>query len=511
MANSAQPVLHLKRVAIDTYHENVAYLHRDCPVYKAEGFQALSKIEIQQDGKRILAVLNVVDDECIVMPGQLGLSEQAFDHLAVEEGSNVRVNHAEPPLSMEFVREKLSGERITQDKFHHIIQDIAHNRYSKPEIAAFIVAVSEAGLDRDEVLYLTNAMVDSGQKLDWEEKRVVDKHCIGGIPGNRTSMLVVPIVAAFGLLCPKTSSRAITSPAGTADTMEVLAQVDLPVERLHQIVREQRGCLAWGGTAKLAPADDVLISVERPLAIDSQAQMVASILSKKRACGSTHLLIDIPAGPTAKVRSMKEAMHLRKLFEYVGDRIGLITQVIITDGRQPIGRGIGPVLEAQDVLRVLRNDPEAPHDLREKSLQLAGRLIEFDNDIRGGEGYEVARDILDSGRALYKMEQIIEAQGKQTIQYALGTLTKEIEAQEDGTVVEINNLTMARIARLAGAPMDKGAGVYMLKRIGDRVKKGDPLYRIYSQFPADFQFSCNFAAKNSGFRIGKAEDQQFTW
>lgn len=511
MANTAQPALHLKRVAIDTYHENVAYLHRDCPVYKAEGFQALSKIEIQQDGKRILAVLNVVDDQCIVMPGQLGLSEQAFDHLGVEEGSNIRVNHAEPPLSMEFVREKLSGERITQDKFHHIIQDIAHNRYSKPEIAAFIVAVSEAGLDRDEVLYLTNAMVDSGQKLDWEEKRVVDKHCIGGIPGNRTSMLVVPIVAAFGLLCPKTSSRAITSPAGTADTMEVLAQVDLPVERLHQIVREQRGCLAWGGTAKLAPADDVLISVERPLAIDSQAQMVASILSKKRACGSTHLLIDIPAGPTAKVRSMKEAMHLRKLFEYVGDRIGLVTQVIITDGRQPIGRGIGPVLETQDVLRVLRNDPEAPHDLREKSLQLAGRLIEFDNDIRGGEGYDVARDILDFGRALYKMEQIIEAQGKQTVQYDLGNLTREITAQQDGTVVEINNLTMARIARLAGAPMDKGAGVYMLKRIGDSVKQGEPLYRIYSQFPSDFQFSCNFAEKNSGFRIGKAEDQQFTW
>ncbi|MEE2731773.1 MAG: thymidine phosphorylase family protein [Pseudomonadota bacterium] len=511
MANATQPVLHLKRVAIDTYHENVAYLHRECPVYKAEGFQALSKIEIQQDGHRILAVLNVVDDECIVMPGQLGLSEQAFDHLAVAEGSSVRVNHAEPPLSMEYVREKLSGERITQDKFNQIIQDIAHNRYSKPEIAAFIVAVSEAGLDRDEVLYLTNAMVDSGQKLDWEEKRVVDKHCIGGIPGNRTSMLVVPIVAAFGLLCPKTSSRAITSPAGTADTMEVLAQVDLPVERLHQIVREQRGCVAWGGTAKLAPADDVLISVERPLAIDSQAQMVASILSKKRACGSTHLLIDIPAGPTAKVRSMKEAMHLRKLFEYVGDRIGLVTQVIITDGRQPIGRGIGPVLEAQDVLQVLRNDPEAPHDLREKSLQLAGRLIEFDNDIRGGEGYEVARDILDSGRALYKMEQIIAAQGKQSIQYTLGNLTRDITAATDGTVVEVNNLTLARVARLAGAPMDKGAGVYLLKRIGDRVSQGEPLYRIHSQFPADFQFACHFAEKNSGIRIGRAEEQQFTW
>src|SRR5690606_18280910 len=213
MNNNA--TLSLKRVAIDTYHENVAYLHRDCPLYKAEGFQALSKIEIQQDGRKILAVLNVVDDDCIVSLHELGLSEQAFQHLDLPEQTQVLVNHAEPPHSMEYVRQKLGGTRLDQTKLTEIITDIAGNRYSKTEIAAFIVAVSEAGLDRDEILYLTRAMVDSGQRLDWKENIVVDKHCIGGIPGNRTSMLVVPIVAAFGLLCPKTSSRAITSPAGT--------------------------------------------------------------------------------------------------------------------------------------------------------------------------------------------------------------------------------------------------------------------------------------------------------
>ncbi len=503
--------LSLKRVAIDTYHENVAYLHRDCPRYKAEGFQALSKIEIQQDGRKILAVLNVVDDDCIVSLHELGLSEQAFAHLALPEQTQVRVNHAEPPHSMEFVRQKLGGTRLSQPKLSEIIQDIAGNRYSKTEIAAFIVAVSEAGLDRDEILYLTRAMVDSGQRLDWKEKPVVDKHCIGGIPGNRTSMVVVPIVAAFGLLCPKTSSRAITSPAGTADTMEVLANVDLPTERLDQIVREQRGCLAWGGTAKLAPADDILISVERPLAIDSQAQMVASILSKKRACGSTHLLIDIPAGPKAKVRSMREAIQLRKLFEYVGDRIALVTEVIVTDGRQPIGNGIGPVLECQDVMAVLRNDPDAPHDLREKSLQLAGRLIEFDADVRGGNGYEIARNILDSGRALSKMNQIITAQGKQTQDFALGELTQDIVATESGLVVEIDNLILARVARLAGAPMDKGAGVKVMKKIGDAVQAGEPLYRIFAQFPADFEFSKRFAVDNSGYRISQNRDDLEPW
>ncbi|MFA5630228.1 MAG: thymidine phosphorylase family protein [Porticoccaceae bacterium] len=499
-----QGTLRLKRVAIDTYRENVAYMHRDCHIYKAEGFQALNKIEIQQDGYRILAVLNVVDDECIVSPQELGLSEQAFVDLGLPEATQVRVDHAEPPHSMEHVRQKLGGMTLDQQQFDEIIADIADKRYSKIEIAAFIVAVSEAGLDRDEILFLTRAMVNSGERLDWQEPLVVDKHCIGGIPGNRTSMVIVPIVAAYGLLCPKSSSRAITSPSGTADTMEVLAEVDLPVERLHQIVREQRGCLTWGGTAKLAPADDILISVERPLAIDSVSQMVASILSKKRACGSTHLLIDIPCGPHAKARSMKEAMRLRKLFEYVGDHIGLQVEVVITDGRQPIGAGIGPVLECRDVMQVLENAPQAPRDLREKSLQLAGRLIEFAPDVRGGQGYEIARDILDSGRALAKMHDLITAQGPQPQQFALGALTRDIVASEGGMVVEIDNLQLARIARLAGAPMDKGAGVLLLKKLGDTVAPGEPLYRIHAEFAADFEFALAHVKRGTGYRIGDA-------
>ena len=208
------------------------------------------------------------------------------------------------------------------------------------EMAAFRVSCSQAGLERDEVLQLTRSMIETGERLHWDEPLVVDKHCIGGIPGNRTSMLVVPIVAAHGMFIPKTSSRSITSPAGTADTMAVLAQVDLSPERVQEIVRRHKGCLSWGGTARLAPMDDFLISVERPLSIDSPGQMVASILSKKIAAGSTHLLIDIPVGPTAKVRSMTSALRLRKLFEFVGDSLGIHLDVIVTDGLEPVGRGI---------------------------------------------------------------------------------------------------------------------------------------------------------------------------
>jgi thymidine phosphorylase len=322
-------------------------------------------------------------------------------------------------------------------------------------------------------------------------------------------MLVVPIVAAHGLLCPKTSSRAITSPAGTADTMEVLAKVELPLQQLADIVRDHRACLAWGGTARLSPADDVLISVERPLAIDSPGQMVASILSKKIAAGSTHLVLDIPIGPSAKVRSMPEAQRLRRLFEYVAARLHLSLDVVITDGRQPIGRGIGPMLEARDVMRVLENDPRAPNDLRQKALRLAGRLIECHPDVRGGDGFAIARDILDSGRALAKMNAIIAAQGAKDFDYnkpPLGQLTFEVCAPTDGVVTNIDNFQVARIARLAGAPKVACAGIDLFQKLGDTVVAGDVLYRVHASFQSDLSFARQACMKYNGYTLGKASD-----
>jgi thymidine phosphorylase len=501
--------LAVRRVAIDTYRENVAYLHRDCALYRAEGFQALSKVEVRANGQHIVATLNVVDDAAIVACNELGLSEDAFLQLAVAPGHVVSVAQAEPPASIGALYRKIAGERLGREDFQGIVNDISALHYSKIELTAFVVATNRDELDREEVYFLTEAMVAAGRKLDWHDSLVVDKHCIGGIPGNRTSMLVVPIVAAHGLMCPKTSSRAITSPAGTADTMEVLANVELPVNQLADIVRDHRACLAWGGTANLSPADDVLIAVERPLAIDSPGQMVASILSKKIAAGSTHLVLDIPIGPSAKVRSMPEAQRLRRLFEYVAGRLHLSLDVVITDGRQPIGRGIGPMLEARDVMRVLENDPQAPNDLRQKALRLAGRLIECHPDVRGGDGFAIARDILDSGRALAKMNAIIAAQGAKDFDYnkpPLGQLSFEVCAPTDGVVTNIDNLQVARIARLAGAPKVAGAGIDLFQKLGDTVLAGDLLYRVHASYQSDLGFARQACSKLNAYTLGKASE-----
>lgn len=501
--------LSLRRVLIDTYPENVAYLHRDCEIYRAEGFQALSKVEVRANGHRILATLNVVDDENIVSCGELGLSVAAYAQMEVTGHPSVTVSQAEPPESIGALHRKLGGERLGLEDLRGIVRDIAEHHYSRIELTAFVVATHRDDLDREEVYFLTEAMIEAGRRLDWHEALVVDKHCIGGIPGNRTSMLIVPIVAAHGMLCPKTSSRAITSPAGTADTMEVLANVELPVEQLQKIVRNHRGCIAWGGTANLSPADEVLISVERPLALDSPGQMVASILSKKIAAGSNYLVLDIPIGPTAKVHSMADAQRLRRLFEYVAKRMNLSLDVVITDGRQPIGFGIGPVLEARDVMRVLENDPRAPVDLRQKALRLAGRLIECDPDVRGGDGFAIARDILDSGRALAKMNDIIQAQGSKSFDHnnpELGALTFEVRSPKAGVVAGFDNLQLARIARFAGAPKVKNAGVNLLCKLGDAVQTGTLLYRVHAGFPADLEFARRACSQSTGYTIGRADE-----
>lgn len=500
-ADTSRPQLKIRSVNLDTGRENVIVLSRRSKALRAEIFRAFSRVELRCDSKALLATLLITDDDSIVGPDEVGLSEPAKRRFAEPAGNLVTVSPAAPPESLEAVRSKIHGHTLSSADIAAIITDLTHYRYSDMEIAAFLIG-SASFMTTDELIALTGAMARAGTQLKWNTPMVVDKHCIGGIPGNRTSMIVVPIVAAHGLPIPKTSSRAITSPAGTADTMEVLARVNVGADEMKSIVAACNGCLIWGGHVNLSPADDILISVERPLSLDTREQMVASILSKKLAAGSTHLLIDIPVGLTAKVTSGVEAMRLRKLFEFIADHFGLSVEVITTDGRQPIGNGIGPVLEARDVMAVLANDPAAPPDLREKSLRLAAHLLEYDPNLRGGAGYTRARELLESGAALAQMQKIIDAQGPSNCGTDLGNLMFDVKASSDGLVSAINCLQLNRLARTAGAPLDKGAGIRLFKKIGDRVEKGEPLYRVYSFGRSEHDLAATAAAADAGYEIG---------
>lgn len=490
----------IKPLPINTFRENVLVLSRDCSALRPARLKGSRKVEVTAGGVRILASVVIADDPMLVGADEAGLTQPAFRRLGAPAGALAHIAPAPPPLATSAIFDKIRGDTLTAAQLTDVVHDLVDHRWSDMEIAAFLVACASF-MTADETLALTDAMARAGKRLDWKHQLVVDKHCIGGVPGNRTSLIVAPIVAAHGLLFPKTSSRAITSPAGTADTMEVLARVDLDEEEMRAVVERCGGCVVWGGRVNLSPADDVLISVERPLSIDTPDQMVASIISKKIAAGSTSLIIDVPVGPSAKVRDTRAALRLRKLFEFVGSRLGLHVEVVMTDGSQPIGRGIGPALEMRDVLAVLRGAHEAPADLMAKSISLAGRLLELDPAVRGGQGEARALELLSSGAALKKMEQIAEAQGPSPVSGAVGALVHEVTATADGWIAGIDCLRIARIARLAGAPTDAGAGIDILKRKGDNVRAGEPLYRIHGVEQADFAYAAGAADAESGFHL----------
>ncbi|WP_253717905.1 thymidine phosphorylase [Sphingomonas sp. AP4-R1] len=318
--------------------------------------------------------------------------------------------HAQQLASLSDVRRRIYGNRLGEEAFSAIISDIAEHRYSDVHLSAFVTACSAVPLDRDEMIGLTRVMVDVGERLSWPGAVIVDKHSVGGLPGNRTTPIIFSIMAAEGLIMPKTSSMAITSPAGTADTMEVLAPVDLDVPAIRRVVEREGGCIAWGGAVKLSPADDVIIGVERVLDIDAVGQMVGSVLTQKIAAGATHLVIDILFGPTAKVRGADAAETLSTALTSVAEAFGLRTRVMCGPGAEPIGRDIGPALEAQDILIVLLGEPGA-EDLANRACELAGGLFELAGATPTGGGFACALESLQSGRAWTKFQRICEAQG----------------------------------------------------------------------------------------------------
>lgn len=475
------------RVGIDTYRHPIAYLRADCPVCRSEGFEALARVEISADGRRIEAALNVVSNG-LLQPGHVGLSDVAFRSLGVPEHTLVDVRHPRPLESFSSVRSKIYGHRLLHREIDAIVADIAAGRYPEVHIASFLTACAGDHLDLAEIIGLTDAMVRIGSRLDWGRERVVDKHCVGGLPGNRTTPIVVAIVAAHGLLIPKTSSRAITSPAGTADVVDTFTRSALSVEEMRRVVEQQGGCLAWGGAMGLSPVDDVLVRVEHPLDLDSEGQLVASVLSKKIAAGSTHVVLDLPVGPTAKVRTEAAAERLEALLEAVGHALGLHVACMRSDGSQPVGRGVGPALEGRDVIAVLRRDPDAPRDLRERALTVAGRVIELDPAVPPGTGEGIARSLLDGGQAWTRFLGICEAQGGFR-EPAVAAYTAPVLAARSGRVGSIDNRRLSRVARLAGAPGAAVAGLVLHCHVGERVIGGQPLYTLHSAAEGELDYA----------------------
>ncbi|MDQ2075299.1 thymidine phosphorylase family protein [Marinimicrobium sp. ABcell2] len=498
-----QEKLYATQMGIDTHEEPVVYMRSDCDVCLSEGFTASTRLSVNADGRSIIATLNIVTGDTLE-PGRIGFSRSAWRYLSLREGAAVDVGHAPVVASLSFMRKKIYGHDLAPAEILAIIRDISQRLYSDVEIAGFLAACAGDRLSLAEVIELTRAMVTVGNQLQWPgAPKVFDKHCVGGLPGNRTTPIVIAIASAAGLTMPKTSSRAITSPAGTADTMEVLTEVDLDTHKLQSVVQEVGACLAWGGKVKLSPTDDLLIRIEKALDLDGEGQLVASVLSKKIAAGSTHVLIDIPVGPTAKVRDQASAQRLSALMYAVAEALQLQVHCVITDGSQTVGEGIGPVEEAKDVVAVLQNDSTAPKDLAERSVLLAGHLLTMATGEPLEQGLAQAREILSSGKAWKQFERICQAQGGLKSIPTAAHQT-DLYAVESGTLRSMDNRRLAMLAKLAGAPESPVSGLRLRAKAGDRVAEGQPVATLFAATPGELAYALAYYRENRDmFQVGE--------
>lgn len=450
---------------------------------------------VQICGKRQYVMIanrsdSVVKKGCILVP------KDVIEKIGASEGDEVSVMFSPKPESVRGIRKKMDNQKLTKDEINSIVVDILENKLSKIEISAWLTSLYINGMDIDEIADFTNSMVDTGERIQFERTPVFDFHSVGGVPGNKVTPIVVSIVAAAGLMLPKTSSRAISSACGTSDFVETFCNVELDADSVKRISEEVGGVLAWGGSMNLAPVDDMVISVENPLGINPRAQMLASIMSKKLAIGATHLLVDIPTGPGTKVPTIEMARAYTRDFMELGDKLGMHVECAVTYGDQPVGSAIGPNLEARECIRILEGW-DHPSSVIEKACELAGIILEM-----GGipNGTEEAERILKSGEALKKFKEIVVAQGGDPNLKAddlkPGKYKLEILSTSSGYVHTIDNKDLVQIARAAGAPGDKGAGLLILKKKGQRVEKGDVIMEIY----ADVESKCQ-RAKDMSIRL----------
>jgi AMP phosphorylase len=487
-------------IDLEVGNKNVVIMNKED--IESLGMHSLDRVRISYNGKELTAIVD--ETAKFTVKGEVITNDDVNKFFDIKGGEHLEVSPEKELKSILFIKQKICGRRLNYEELKAIVKDIVDKKVSDVELSAFVTALYTRGISLDEAANLSRAMVETGKKINFPGKYVCDKHSIGGLAGDKTSIVLVPIVAAAGLTIPKSSSKAITSPCGTAERFEILAPVNLTLEEIEKVVKKVNACLVWGGGLDISPADDIFIQIEYPLGIDPL--LLPSIMSKKKAIGSDYLVIDIPTGRDAKIKTTEEALELADDFIELGKKLGIHVVCGVTYGEQPLGHCIGPALEAREALLTLQN--KGPRDVIEKAITLSGLLFEA----VGVGNKQTALEILKSGKAEKKLREIIEAQGGnpkiQPEDIVIGNSFSAIKSKNEGKVLWIRNSEIIQVARRAGAPKDKGAGIHLNVKVGDIVKKGDTIFTIYSDNYMRLNDAVNLAEEVEPVVIGKRYEER---
>ncbi len=449
-----------------------------------EGISPGTRLEVISPNNQIQHVATVEVTERLVSPLEVGVDPKLWAEFELKENDLIGLDLMAQPKSLAAIRKKLLRNKLNYSELKSILDDIVSGKLGDVEAAYFASCGFNPGFDDNELYYLTKAMAESGEKFKWPYEKVIDKHSIGGLAGKGITPIIVSIIASKGLVIPNTSTRAITAPAGTTDVMEVFCNMEFSKDEIEDLIRKHNACIVWGGGLDLAPADEALIEIEKPLGIELYDKFIVSILAKKVAIGLTHFVLDIPYGPDTKVQNPEDVMVIREKFETLADKFGIKIKVITRQALGPDGRGIGPNLEARDVLKVLRQESDRYLPLEYISLSLAGELLELAEEAPPGKGYEIAHKELKSGKAYKTFQKLISAQGGNSEikpdDIAVGDVSHDVYAEKSGLVRDIENSVIKEVSHALGTPNVKPAGIFLHKQVGEKFEKGDKLFTLYT-------------------------------
>ena len=431
-------------------------------------------------------VFNIALSDDLVKSNEIGVNEEFFKDYPFLEGDNVIVAFTQNnPVSMQAIRKKMLWKKISDEEIDAIIDDIKNNKLSDLVLSYYTATSFFYETDPHELAYTTKATAYTGDMYRFPGI-VATKYSIGGIPGNETTMIIVPILASLWIIMPKSFSKAITSPAATWECVNVLMNISLKKSEIIRITDKIGACLVWNEGLNLAPVNDRIIKVSAPLGMEPYARMISSIMAKNYAMGITHCLIEIPMGPTAKVMTSADAERVAKHFTDIGNYLGIKMDVEIIDSPQPVWKGIGAALQAQEALRILQRDKERSEELENKVIFLSAKIIQLcglTKDFKSAE--KLAKRQLDNGEAWKKMKEIITAQHGENPQIKANEIElwkhqRNFVAEKNGEVKTIDMKYLNMIVRTLWAPTDYKAGVFLHKKLNEKFKKGDVIYTLYS-------------------------------
>lgn len=396
---------------------------------------------------------------------------------------------------VDLIQKKKNGETLTKEEIDFMITDYVAGKIPDYQMSAMLMAIYFNGMENEELAAFTLAMRDSGDLVDLSpiEGIKVDKHSTGGV-GDKTTLIVGPIVAACGVPVAKMSGRGLGFTGGTLDKLESISgfRIDLSAEEFFETVKKT-GISVIGQTGNLAPADKLLYALRDVTAtVDSIPLIAASVMSKKLAAGSDKIVLDVTTGSGAFMKNTRDAKKLAKHMVAIGNHAGKETVAILTGMEEPLGFAIGNNMEVKEAIEVLKGD--GPEDVKEVSVALAGMMLSLGlENVSHSQGKRMAKKALSSGQAFEKFKEMVQAQGGD-IRYVehpeffeRDAFEGEVFAAEDGFLSRMDTEKIGVAAGLLGAGretkdsvIDMSAGIYLEKKIGDTVKKGEPIAICYA-------------------------------